>query len=171
MPAIGSLQGWDGGSQQDAGHRTVNYSNWVCVLCPWSNFSILFPHPILFLPGTLCLILTRIRSKSQKRLSKSPLLFPVDDRSNSPLPLYWALKLQKNTCLYITFPSPTFSPIPWGLNFELTSYTLSVMTMPIGWFCAYSWFTSSSKLWMWGDTIPALWLTRVSPPITCYLLH
>lgn len=87
---------------------------------------------LLFFPGYLCLILTGIRSKSQRQRSKSPLLLPRYDWSNSTIcTMLGAETLQRNMHLYVTFPSPIVSPMPWDLNFGLIQYMLSVMAMPI----------------------------------------
>lgn len=87
---------------------------------------------LLFFPGNLCLIFTEIRSKSRGQMSKSPPLLPRHDWSNSTISsMLGAETLQRNMHLYIPFPSPIFSPMPGGLNFELIQYMLSVTAMPI----------------------------------------
>lgn len=127
-PAVASSQGWDGDAKQDAGHRKINNSNWVFVLCPWSNLSTPVPCSLLF-PRNLCLILTRIRNEFQKQMSKSPPLLPRDDWSNSTISsMLEAGTLEKYIFLHHFHPL-IFSPTSWGLNFGRIPYTLSVVTM------------------------------------------
>lgn len=144
----------------------MNYSNWICDLCPWSNFGI--PVPCL-----------EPYAGSQQELEVNPIgrcqnlhccFLKMNEVIQPFSPLLGAETLETHLSLHNLFRPQI---VPLSMRPKLwtdTVHSISCDNADRDWFCAYSWFTSLSQLWMWGDTIPALWLIRVFPPVP-YLLH